>query len=315
MAATGTVFSTLLRTQRYLMSLGISRAIRGIPGAYAAYTRLYHRWAPREQVCMEIRGHKFYLDPQDMGMARAFLLFGGRWEEMETRLFSSLVKDGMTVVDIGANVGYYTLLAAKLVGPRGTVYAFEPSPANFALLSKNVEANGYRNVVLVPKAVSENTGVAELHIDRASSGGHSLGGFRGGVDSVAVETISLDDYFRGANQIIDVLKMDAEGAEPSILAGMSGLLAQNPNLTLLTEFFPRAMRGCGHSPEEFLHALSLCGFQVHPIDEDGEKVGSLDPARVSDLIDPLCRKGTERDVLNLLCVRRRHAPSPGELCR
>jgi FkbM family methyltransferase len=304
MAATNrAVFSTLLRTQQLLMSLGVSRIVRKIPFAYPAYSYLYRHCAPRGQVCVEAEGHKLFLDPQDMGMARTFLLFNGRWEETETRLFSSLVKEGMTVVDIGANVGYYTLLAARLAGPQGKVYAFEPNPQNFALLSRNVEANGYRNVVLVPKAVSDQSGTAALRIDRASSGGHSLSAFRGGADTVQVGTVSLDDYFAGDRTVIDVLKMDAEGAEMAIFSGMQQVLARNPDITLLTEFFPRAIRGFGCSPEEYIKQLAGDGFRIYPIDEDRGEVESLDPARVSELIEPLTRNGATKDVLNLLCLR------------
>jgi FkbM family methyltransferase len=297
------MFSTLLRSQQILMALGVSRALRKIPGAYPAYNFLYRHWAPRGQVCVEAQGHKLFLDPRDMGMARAFLLFSGRWEETETRLFSSLVKEGMTVVDIGANVGYYTLLAARLVGPKGRVYAFEPSPENFNLLSRNVEANGYKNVILIPKAVSDRTGTAILRIDRASSGGHSLSSFRGGADSIEVETISLDDYFACSRETIGVLKMDAEGAEVAILDGMSEVLERNPDLTLLTEFFPRAIRGLGYVPEDYMRELARSGFRIYPIDEDRGSVNSLDVERVSHLVDSLTRKNASKDVLNLLCLR------------
>jgi FkbM family methyltransferase len=306
-AATRGMFSTLLRTQQFLMGLGVSRLVRKIPFAYPAYAYLYRHCAPQGHVCVQAEGHTLFLDPQDMGMARAFLLFNGRWEETESRLFSSLVKEGMTVVDIGANVGYYTLLAARLTGPGGKVYAFEPNPQNFALLSRNVEANGYQNVVLIPKAVSETSGTAALCIDRASSGGHSLSAFRGGADTVQVGTISLDDYFAGERTVIDVLKMDAEGAEMAIFAGMRRLLARNPDLAMLTEFFPRAIRGLGHRPEEYIRQLAASGFQIHPIDEDHGEIESLDPASVSELIEPLTRKGASKDVLNLLCLRGNRA--------
>lgn len=298
-----TVFSTLLRIQQLLMAMGLSRLVRKIPFAYSAYTYVYRLCAPRGLVCVEAEGHKLFLDPQDMGMARAFLLFRGRWEETETRMFCALVKEGMTVVDIGANVGYYTLLAARLVGPRGKVFAFEPNPENFALLSRNVEANGYQNVFLVSKAASGQSGTAALRIDRNSSGGHSLSAFRGAADTVQVETVSLDDYFAGEYPSIDVLKMDAEGAEMAILSGMQKVLAHNPNLILLTEFFPRAMRGFGHQPEEYIGQLLRSGFQVHPIDEDRGEVKSLDPSCVSELINPLTKAGASKDVLNLLCLR------------
>ncbi|HKV05092.1 MAG TPA: FkbM family methyltransferase [Candidatus Acidoferrales bacterium] len=306
-SANRVLFATLLRTQRALMTLGVSRAIRTVPLAYSAYTRLYRHWAPRGQACVRAQGHSLFLDPQDMGMARALLLFGGRWEETETRLFVSLLKKGMTVVDIGANLGYYTLMAARLVGPKGIVHAFEPSPENFALLRRSVEANGYKNVVLVPQAVSNHSGTARLRIDRASSGGHSLSAFRGGAESIEVETVSLDDYFADRGEKVDVIKMDAEGAEMAILGGMRELLARNPELTLLTEFFPRAIRGFGGAPEEFLSQLVQCGFRIHPIDEDRDAVESIDPARVFELIEPLIQEGAARDVINLLCLRGKRA--------
>lgn len=304
MAATNrAVFSTLLRTQQLLMNLGVSRMVRKIPFAYPAYSYLYRHCAPRGHVCVQAEGHTLFLDPQDMGMARSFLLFNGRWEEAETRLFSSLVKEGMTVVDIGANVGYYTLLAARLTGPRGKVFAFEPNPQNFALLSRNVEANGYRNVVLVPKAVSDSSGTAALCIDRASSGGHSLSAFRGGADTAQVGTVSLDDYFAGDRTVIDVLKMDAEGAEMAIFAGMRQVLAHNPDLAMLSEFFPRAIRGLGHRPEDYISELLGCGFRVHPIHEGSHRIKPLDSADIPSLIEPLTRNGADKDVVNLLCLR------------
>jgi FkbM family methyltransferase len=298
------MFSTLLGAQRALMSVGVSGWIRRIPFAYPVYTSLYRRWAPREEVSVEADGHKLYLDPRDMGMARAFLLFKGRWEETETQLFCSLVRPGMTVVDIGANVGYYTLLAARLAGPGGHVYAFEPSPENFRLLRRNVEANGYCNVTLVPKAVSSTRGTASLTLDRSSSGGHSLSRFRGGADSVEVETVSLDEFFPGTQPpAIDVIKMDAEGAETGILAGMKQILARNPAVTVLTEFFPRAICGFGSSPEDYVRQLAALGFRIHPIDEATGELRALDPARAAELVAELTRPGAGADVINLLCVR------------
>ena len=298
-----TLFSGLLRTQQFLMGLRISRAIRKIPLAYPAYTFLYQRWVPGEQFFVNSQGHKLFLDPRDMGMARALLLSGGAWEEAETRLFSSFVKEGMTVVDVGANVGYYTLLAARLVGEKGKVFAFEPSSDNFALLKRNVEENGYKNVVLVPKAVSDRSAKARLLIDRASSGSHSLSASRGGADFVDVETVSLDEYFAGGLERIDVLKIDAEGAEMAILNGMGRLLERNTNLTLLTEFSPGAIREFGCSPEEYIWRLKSHEFQIYPIYEEQEKFRALDIEQVAELVASLAEGEPARRSLNLLCVK------------
>ena len=91
-----------------------------------------------------VMGNKMFLDPQDS----LLLSINGIYEEFETELVSKEISKNDVVVDIGANIGYYTLIFAKLVGENGKVFAFEPDPSNFALLKKNVELNGFRNVVL-----------------------------------------------------------------------------------------------------------------------------------------------------------------------
>jgi FkbM family methyltransferase len=85
-------------------------------------------------------------------------------------LFKGIVKEGMVVVDIGANIGYYTLIAAKLVGKSGIVYVFEPMPSNYECLCKNIEVNGYTNVVLIQKAVSNKYGIAKVWFEKDWSG-------------------------------------------------------------------------------------------------------------------------------------------------
>ena len=88
-------------------------------------------------------------------------------EKYETELFKKMVQDGMVVVDIGANIGYYTLIAAKLVGNKGIVYAFEPEPSNYELLCQNIAINGYTNVVPIEKAVSKTSGKTKLYVNAA----------------------------------------------------------------------------------------------------------------------------------------------------
>src|SRR5207245_2930011 len=97
----------------------------------------------------------------------------GVWEKDVTAYLMKLIESGMVVVDIGANVGYYTLLAAEKVGSHGKVLAFEPEPSRYALLEKNVRANDLKNVIPVQKAVSNKTGAARLYLDpRHNSGDH-----------------------------------------------------------------------------------------------------------------------------------------------
>ena len=88
-------------------------------------------------------GHKLYIDSSDISLTPALLMSGGVWESGITALLGKIISPGMTVVDIGANIGYHTLTAANLVGFNGKVYAFEPEPGNFNLLNKNIHINKY----------------------------------------------------------------------------------------------------------------------------------------------------------------------------
>jgi FkbM family methyltransferase len=167
----------------------------------------------------------------------------------------------MTVVDLGAGVGYYTLLAAKAVGTQGTVYAFEPDPVNYSFLLKNVRVNGYRNVVALQKAVSNTIGYAKLFLDDRYSG-HSLY-FRNGLSkgTLTIETTTLDAFFKEKGwPRVDVIKMDIEGAEKFALEGMQELSERNEALKLFIEFSPSCQRAAGVKDEDFFNTLLTLGF-------------------------------------------------------
>jgi tRNA G37 N-methylase Trm5 len=115
-----------------------------------------------------VQGHKMYLDSKES----LDLSIYGVYEEYETDLIKKEIDRGDVVLDLGANIGYYTLLFAKKVGDEGRVYAFEPDPTNFSLLKKNVEINGYRNVVLIQKAVSNKNGKLKLYLNEDNKGDH-----------------------------------------------------------------------------------------------------------------------------------------------
>lgn len=168
----------------------------------------------------EVQGHKMFLDSKDT----LALSLWGVYEPLETELVKKEVKKGDVVLDIGANIGYYTLIAAKLVGENGKVFAFEPDPTNFAILKKNVELNGYKNVVLVQKAASNKTGKLKLYLSEDNSADHKIYDSHEGRQSTEIEATRLDDYFKNYNGEINLIKMDIEGAEGGAIQGMSSLL-------------------------------------------------------------------------------------------
>jgi FkbM family methyltransferase len=224
-----------------------------------------------------------------------------RYERGTTQLFERIVKPGMVVIDLGAHVGYYTLLAAKLVGPEGKVYAFEPEPTNYALLLKNIALNGYENIVTTRVAVSNRVGPATLFLTSLDSGRHSThhhGLPEGG--TVAVEATTLDAFLQAEGwPTVDLVKIDVEGAELEVLEGMDQLLRKSSELKLIIEFNPFSLHNAGADPLQLLDKLASWHFSVHCIDER-KGVLPLEETDVRSLSARLLRRESS---VNLFCSR------------
>lgn len=196
--------------------------------------------------------------------------FRGVLEPGLTRLFCESVKPGMVVVDIGANFGIYTLFAARLVGPDGKVYSFEPTPRTFAILKDNIQVNGLLEtgrVDLRRVAVTDRRGSARFAVYPGNSGHNTL--FPGDRDTelIEVETVGLDDALADVSHV-DVIKIDAEGAEPVIWAGMTGTLARSPQVRIFMEFAPGHLRRAGHDPAAFLDRIEASGFDIQRVNDE-----------------------------------------------
>lgn len=187
-----------------------------------------------------------------------------------TAVFRQRVKSEMAVVDVGANIGYYTLLAASLVGEQGRVYAFEPDPVNYALLERNVQANGYRNVVCRQQAVSNKSGETKLFAGEYGVS-HSLTA-SAVVDpnvSIKVATTTLDDFFQEQGwPHIDFIKMNIEGWEWFAIQGMTQILRRSKDLKMIVEFYPDLLQKIGIEPAVFIKRLKDADFTIQIIDEE-----------------------------------------------
>jgi len=245
---------------------------------------------------VEVQGHKMLLDSKDS----LELSIRGVHEPLETKLVKKEIKEGNVVLNIGAHIGYYTLIFAKLVGEKGEVFAFEPEPTNFSLLQKNVEINGYKNVVLVQKVVSNKSGKAKLYLCKDHTGMHRIEYSNGDRKFIEIETIRLDDYFKDYNGKIDFIKMDIEGAEGGALEGMPLLLEKNKKMKIITEFFPSALKEFGVEPEEFLKLLTKYGFKFFAINEKEKKIKPINISELLKIYTP--EKGNATD---LLCLREK----------
>lgn len=215
--------------------------------------------------------HKIFIDKDDRVISTELLL-SQKWEEYERSLFGKSIKPGDTVIDIGAHIGTYTLIAAQKAGPRGKVYAFEPLPKNFELLKKNVEANGYKNVVLINKAISNKNGTSKLFLSNENNfGDQRIYASKDNRKFLSIKTTTLDNFFKNKNKQIQVIKMDIQGSEVLALKGASQVLKLNKNLKMFTELWSKALREAGSSTEKYLELLIHHKFRLYEIDSQNEK--------------------------------------------
>lgn len=220
---------------------------------------------------------------------------------------ASIAGPGMSVVDVGAHLGYFTLQSARRVGSSGHVFAFEPSPDLLPLLRRTVAENGMSDAVeVVPSALANDVGTAMLYAGDADSMLSSLysaaaasGDAVPGGLVVACTTLDAWAAARGWPPI-DIVKIDVEGGEVAVLKGMTRLTARSPALAVIVEYNERTLRVAGESPATFATALTACGLDdVFLAGARPRRVNLADDAR--SLAEVARRRGN--GVVNLVAMR------------
>jgi len=220
--------------------------------------------APNNLLLLKVNGLSMYIRTNTSAFSEYFLQ---PFEPYTTELFKKAIKPGARVIDIGAQFGYYSLLAAKQMGQAGEVYAFEPVPSNFELLTRNIKMNGYTNIIhRIQKAAGDKRREVSIFVYKDSDSHGMYPRPTAYVkEAISVECITIDEFFGG--KPVDVIKMDIEGSEPYALEGMKQTITKNANLILFTEFAPAFLRLAGIKAEDYLKQLESLGFHVQLIDE------------------------------------------------
>jgi FkbM family methyltransferase len=266
---------------------------------------------------------RMVLDKHDPDVSRQIQEHG--WyvdERFDIEVFQKHLKTGMTFVDLGANVGFYTFLARSIIGQKGRVFAFEPYPRNAELIRASIGENSFHNnVTLVEAAVSDKNGKASLYLSPDASSENSLldlefrydddakkeeGLGRKGQQekrAITVDVVTVDDYFekKVGDTKVDFIKMDIDNDDRMIL---------------MLEFWPNGFRKDNHDPYEFLETLAKSpegggGFDIQLIDNikqevyrvDVEEMKRIEKSRMEDI-------STQNEFMkiwgwytNLLCTR------------
>jgi FkbM family methyltransferase len=187
-----------------------------------------------------------------------------RKDKFNLELIRKFIKPGSTIIDIGANIGFYSSFFSRLTGSNGHVYCFEPDKTNFRHLEKTLL--GKINVTLAQKAVAAESGMLKLHPSSILNVDHRTYSSRNSEGGYEVEKISIDDYVDKKFKV-DFIKMDIQGFETEALKGMNNTLAENPGILLLMEFWPYGLHEAGSSAEELFDMVVEKGFHPYRINE------------------------------------------------
>lgn len=165
-------------------------------------------------------------------------------------LLEKTIRPGMIVVDVGANIGFYSKVLSRLVGPAGEVHAFEPDPINFKRLQKNL--SGFKNVVLNSMAcASKDTGI-KLYRSKNLNIDHHCFETEEQRDAVEVKAVCLDNYFSNLGKSPNFVKIDVQGFDFSAISGLRQVIKKSRDIKILGELYPYGLRRAGSSPQEYL---------------------------------------------------------------
>jgi FkbM family methyltransferase len=230
------------------------------------------------------------------------------WEPYETQLVITHFKAGGVFVDVGANIGYYTLLASAIAGPNGKVLCYEPDVENFVLLQENVRLNDLHNVTLHALALSDRNEDGELFLSTDNFGDHRIYSDGGVRNSRPIQLVHGDQHLEPQTQHIDFLKIDTQGAEYFVVNGLRKLIAANSaHLCMIVEFCPYGIRHSGANGHQLIDLIESFGMQYHIIDHIEHR---LIPAQAKDLRDwvtGLAQEPNNEGFINLFVTPRTYA--------
>jgi len=239
-------------------------------------------------LCSVLGRYKMFVDSEDVGLS-AHLLMDGYWEMWATEIMARIIKPGMVVADVGANLGYFTVLMGESVGETGSVHAFEPNPAMAELLRRSVNMNiGQRRTTVHEVGLSDHEGEAILCVPPGEPKNATFAARYAGGAEISVPLRRMDSF--AELDTVDFIKIDVEGVEEATWRGMEGILKQERPLTVLLEFTADRYR----DPAAFVDVLLSDGFSPYLLGHD-HSLTALDKATLLALA---------RDQDQMLLLRR-----------
>jgi FkbM family methyltransferase len=242
----------------------------------------------------------------------ASIVAEGIWEPLETRFLQDTLRPGQVFVDVGANIGYFSLVASRLVGVSGEVLAFEPETLNYELLERNCRLNACDNVRTFKAALGEENASGQIYLNELNRGDHSLYPGDEVRASQDINIVNGAKLIMASHPRVNFIKIDTQGAECDVLAGLLPLVeASFPDLTLIIEFSPMHLKNAGASGRKLLDLLAAQPWHMYLMDYDAAGVLPFTAQQVRSLNDLTEADPASEGFFNLIASGRPLEDNPG----
>lgn len=242
---------------------------------------------------------RIYLNSEDPVISSA--LFFGIYENAETVFLKRNLGEKDLFIDVGANIGYYSVMALEKIGDGGIILSIEPEPKSYEILQKNIAINNGDGISrLFSFALSDKLGKQNLYLSKDNKGDNRLFDFNEGGDIIEIETTTLDLLLD--KECIDIsnrktfIKIDVQGGEGNVLEGMRESITKCNNIIILMEFWPQGLQNMQFDPLSVLNDLESCGFVLSELTQEGEALKINDKGK-------FITKYKGRAYTNIICAK------------
>ena len=261
--------------------------------------RVITNWLIKKLIPKKVKIGKatLFLNPNDPVVSGA--IFFNVYETTERKFIKSISFKGMRVLDIGANIGYYTALLSQEAGDNGLILALEPDLESYKYLSQSIRSLENKNVLSFPLAASNLSQRLPLYLSKENRGDNRLYKNNQKRDSIIVDCLTIDELSTKTKiESFDLIKIDVQGYEPKVFKGMGNTIKSSRNLTILTEFWPKGIMEAGESPANFLRTLRKMKLKLFELKKNGSLV-SLNQFRDNEFI----KRFSGRKYTNIVCKK------------
>jgi FkbM family methyltransferase len=203
---------------------------------------------------------------------KMYSVFKNKQDAFEIELLKKHIKPGDTVLDIGANIGFYATILSDIAGEKGKIHCFEPDATNFNHLKKTT--CNYKNIVINNKAVGPRTEKIRIYTSKELNVDHRTYKPEEYDQEIEIDAVSIDDYLKGEK--VQFIKMDIQGFEMEAMKGMKETLKNNPDVKMISEFWPYGLKKAGSSLRDYFILLKELNFKVEILKDNTLEILKLE---------------------------------------